>query len=77
MTSPTTKPPQFDGNRVNNRSLIFTVALYLKATAPKANDMRRILFMLSYITGGLALSWKNQYMQKLSDGKGRNNWKKF
>jgi hypothetical protein len=71
------KPPQFDGSWANFKSFLFAITLYLQATAPQANDARKILFTLSYMTSGLALNWKNQYMEKATKGKAAETWERF
>jgi len=57
------KPEPFDGDRSKYRSFMISTSLYL-ATVPNLSDGERIAFVLSYLTTGHALMWRDRFVEQ-------------
>ena len=57
------KPEPFDGDRSKYRSFMISTSLYL-ATVPNLSDGERIAFILSYLTTGHALMWRDRFVEQ-------------
>lgn len=60
---PKGNPPKvFDGNRDNLESFIFNTEMYLELKADHyANDKQKIIFMITYMDGGTAGPWRQDW----------------
>jgi len=57
-------PTPFEGDRSKLRTFLLDCELYLLINREIYNhDDKKIAFVLSYLTGGDALMWKNQWLQ--------------
>jgi Domain of unknown function (DUF4939) len=60
-----TKPEAFDGNRNNFKDFLQTVEVYMDVNHETYNnDLRKIAFVLSFMTAGAASTWKAQFIDK-------------
>jgi Domain of unknown function (DUF4939)/Zinc knuckle len=59
------KPETFDGNRNNFKDFLQTVEVYMDVNHETYNsDLRKIAFVLSFMTAGAASTWKAQFINK-------------
>src|SRR5713226_2288091 len=58
------KPPLFNGNRTKYMAWRVACAIYIKSTPALNSDEARINFTLSYMQGGIAEAWKEEYVAK-------------
>src|SRR5713226_7536090 len=57
------KPEPFDGDQSKYHSFMISTSLYL-ATVPNLSDGERIAFVLSYLTTGHALMWRDHFVEQ-------------
>jgi Domain of unknown function (DUF4939) len=59
------KPEAFDGNRNNFKNFLQTVEVYMDVNHETYNnDLRKIAFVLSFMTAGAASTWKAQFIDE-------------
>jgi hypothetical protein len=59
------KPEAFDGNRNNFKDFLQTVEVYMDVNHETYNsDLRKIAFVLSFMTAGAASTWKAQFIDE-------------
>jgi Domain of unknown function (DUF4939) len=59
------KPEVFDGNRNNFKDFLQTVEVYMDINHETYNnDLRKIAFVLSFMTAGAAATWKAQFIDE-------------
>jgi hypothetical protein len=59
------KPETFDGNRNNFKDFLQTVEVYMDVNHETYNsDLRKIAFVLSFMTAGAASTWKAQFIDE-------------
>jgi hypothetical protein len=59
------KPEAFDGNRNNFKDFLQNVKVYMDVNHETYNnDLRKIAFVLSFMTTGAALTWKAQFIDE-------------
>jgi Domain of unknown function (DUF4939) len=59
------KPDNFDGNRNNFKDFLQTVEVYMDVNHETYNsDLRKIAFVLSFMTAGAASTWKAQFIDE-------------
>jgi Domain of unknown function (DUF4939) len=59
------KPEAFDGNRNNSKDFLQTVEVYMDVNHETYNnDLRKIAFVLSFMTAGAAATWKAQFIDE-------------
>jgi Domain of unknown function (DUF4939) len=59
------KPEAFDGNRNNFKDFLQTVEVYMDVNHKTYNnDLRKIAFVLSFMTAGAASTWKAQFIDE-------------
>jgi Domain of unknown function (DUF4939) len=59
------KPEAFDGNQNNFKDFLQTVEVYMDVNHETYNnDLRKIAFVLSFMTAGAASTWKAQFIDE-------------
>jgi hypothetical protein len=59
------KPEAFDGNRNNFKDFLQNIKVYMDVNHETYNsDLRKIAFILSFMTAGAASTWKTQFIDK-------------
>jgi Domain of unknown function (DUF4939) len=59
------KPEAFDGNRNNFKDFLQNVKVYMDVNHETYNsDLRKIAFVLSFMTAGAASTWKAQFIDE-------------
>ncbi|EEB89117.1 hypothetical protein MPER_12826 [Moniliophthora perniciosa FA553] len=76
------KPESFDGNKEKTRKFLNSVYLYIEANEQDFKDeKKKILFLLSFLEGGIAEDWKivktEQFMFGNDGGPKYPTWKEF
>jgi len=62
------KPPLFSGKIKEVSTFINTVHLYLSMKMTGKSEATRIAWVLSYVQGGIAEAWKNNFLDELLKG---------
>jgi Domain of unknown function (DUF4939) len=59
------KPEAFDGNRNNFKDFLQNVKVYMDVNHKTYNsDLRKIAFVLLFMTAGATLTWKAQFIDE-------------
>jgi Zinc knuckle/Retrotransposon gag protein len=58
------KPEAFDGNRDSFKKFLQNVEVYMDVNHETYNDLRKIVFVLSFMATGSAATWKTQFIDE-------------